>query len=42
MASQIGLGPRNISTPRTDEEDARKVVRFSRPKGAAGKKRRKR
>jgi len=42
MASQFGLGPRNISTPRTDEEDARKVVRFSRPKGAAGKKRRKR
>ena len=42
MASLFGLGPRNISTPRIEEEDARKVVRFSRPKGAAGKKRRKR
>jgi ornithine decarboxylase len=42
MASMFGLAPRNIALPRTEEEDARKVVRFSRPKGAAGKKRRKR
>lgn len=42
VASMFGLGPRNISTPRAEEEESRKVVRFSRPKGAAGKKRRKR
>ena len=42
VASMFGLGPRNISTPRVEEEESRKVVRFSRPKGAAGKKRRKR
>jgi len=42
MASMFGLAPRSISVPRTEEEEARKVVRFSRPKGAAGKKRRKR
>jgi hypothetical protein len=28
--------------PRQDEEESRKVVRFSRPKGAAGRKRRRR
>lgn len=42
VASMFGLGPRNIAAPRVEEEESRKVVRFSRPKGAAGKKRRKR
>jgi len=42
MASMYGLGPRVISSPRREEEEARKVVRFSRPKGAAGRKRRRR
>jgi ornithine decarboxylase len=42
MASQFGLAPRSIPLPRLDEEESRKVVRFSRPKGAAGKKRKKR
>ncbi|CAN5315431.1 type III PLP-dependent enzyme [soil metagenome] len=42
MASMYGLGPRIIVSPRAEEEEARKVVRFSRPKGAAGKRRRKR
>ena len=42
VASMFGLGPRNIAAPRLEEEESRKVVRFSRPKGAAGKKRRKR
>ena len=41
MASMFGLARRSISTPRTEEE-ARKVVRFSRPKGAAGRKGRRR
>ena len=37
MASMFGLAPRSIPTRRVeDEEDARKVVRFSRPKGKAG------
>jgi len=41
MASLYGLAPRAIPLPRTAaEEDRRKVVRFSRPKGAAGKRRR--
>jgi len=40
MASMFGLARRSIPLPRTEEED-RKVVRFSRPKGAAGKRRRK-
>jgi ornithine decarboxylase len=40
MASMFGLAPRSIPVPRTEEEE-RKVVRFSRPKGAAGKRRRK-
>jgi ornithine decarboxylase len=42
MASMFGLAERVIRVPRTaqQEEERRKVVRFSRPKGAAGKKRR--
>jgi ornithine decarboxylase len=41
MASMFGLGDRSIRLPRQQqEEERRKVVRFSRPKGAAGKKRR--
>ena len=42
MASLFGLAPRSIPLPRqADEEDERKVVRFSRPKGGKrGKKRR--
>jgi ornithine decarboxylase len=42
MASTYGLAPRILATPKADEEDARKVVRFSRPKGKAGQRRRKR
>jgi ornithine decarboxylase len=42
MASMFGLARRSIPTPKVDEEDARKVVRFSRPKGKAGQKRRRR
>jgi ornithine decarboxylase len=42
MASLYGLAPRSIPLVRTEEEEARKVVRFSRPKGAAGKRRRRR
>jgi ornithine decarboxylase len=41
MASMFGLAERTIRLPREQLEE-RKVVRFSRPKGAAGKKRRKR
>jgi ornithine decarboxylase len=41
MASMFGLAGRTIRLPREQEEE-RKVVRLSRPKGAAGKKRRKR
>ncbi len=41
MASMFGLAKRSISLPRTEEEE-RKVVRFSRPKGKAGQKRRRR
>jgi ornithine decarboxylase len=40
MASMYGLGPRSMPLPRLAEEERRKVVRFSRTKGAAGKKRR--
>jgi ornithine decarboxylase len=41
MASMFGLADRTIRLPRQQqEEERRKVVRFSRPKGAAGKKRR--
>jgi ornithine decarboxylase len=38
MASMFGLAKRRIAVPRTEEEEAeaRKVVRFSRPKGKAG------
>jgi len=42
MASMFGLADRTIRLPREREEEDRKVVRLSRPKGAAGKKRRKR
>lgn len=42
MASMFGLAGRAIRLPREREEEERKVVRLSRPKGAAGKKRRKR
>ncbi len=41
MASMFGLARRSIPLPRSEEE-ARKVVRFSRPKGAAGRKGRRR
>lgn len=43
MASMYGLSKRTIAVPRTEEEEERrKVVRFSRPKGAAGRKKRRR
>jgi len=44
MASMFGLAKRRIAVPRSeeDEAEARKVVRFSRPKGKAGVRRRKR
>jgi ornithine decarboxylase len=42
MASMFGLAGRTIHVPREEREDERKVVRLSRPKGAAGKKRRRR
>ncbi len=44
MASMFGLAKRRIAVPRTEEEEAeaRKVVRFSRPKGKAGVRRRRR
>ena len=42
MASMFGLAGRSIRTPREEAADERKVVRLSRPKGAAGKKRRRR
>jgi ornithine decarboxylase len=41
MASMFGLAKRAIPLPRQQQqEEDRKVVRLSRPKGAAGKKRR--
>jgi ornithine decarboxylase len=40
MASMFGLAGRTIRVPRQEEE--RKVVRLSRPKGRAGKSRRRR
>ncbi len=40
MASMFGLAKRSIFLPRQEQEEARKVVRLSRPKGAAGKRRR--
>ena len=42
MASMYGLAPRILAAPKAEEEEARKVVRFSRPKGKAGQRRRKR
>ena len=42
MASMFGLARRSLGAPRIDEEERRKVVRFSRPKGAAGRKGRRR
>ena len=43
MASLYGLAPRSIPTVRTTaEETARKVVRFSRPKGKAGQRKKSR
>jgi ornithine decarboxylase len=42
MASMFGLAGRSIRLPREQQEEERKVVRFSRPKGRAGKSRRKR
>lgn len=42
MASMFGLAGRTIRLPREEREEERKVVRFSRPKGRAGKSRRKR
>jgi ornithine decarboxylase len=42
MASMYGLAGRVIRVPREQREDDRKVVRLSRPKGAAGKRRRRR
>ena len=42
MASMYGLAGRVIRLPREQQEDERKVVRLSRPKGAAGKRRRRR
>ena len=40
-ASMYGLAPRIIPVRKAEDEDARKVVRFSRPKGKAGVRRRK-
>ena len=43
MASLYGLAPRSIPTVRTSaEEQARKVVRLSRPKGKAGQRKQRR
>jgi ornithine decarboxylase len=42
MASMFGLAGRNIRLPREQQEEERKVVRLSRPKGRAGKSRRRR
>jgi len=42
MASMFGLAGRVIRLPREQQDEERKVVRFSRPKGRAGKSRRKR
>jgi len=41
MASMYGLAKRSIPTHKPESEE-RKVVRFSRPKGAAGKRKRRR
>jgi ornithine decarboxylase len=42
MASMFGLAGRAIRLPREQQAEERKVVRLSRPKGAAGKKGRRR
>jgi ornithine decarboxylase len=42
MASMFGLAGRNIRLPRDEQQEERKVVRLSRPKGRAGKSRRRR
>ena len=42
MASMFGLAKRVIALPKAEEEEARKVVRFSRPKGKAGQRKRRR
>jgi len=42
MASMFGLAKRMIAVPKVEEDEARKVVRFSRPKGKAGQRRRRR
>jgi len=42
MASMFGLAGRAIRLPREQQEEDRKVVRLSRPKGRAGKSRRRR
>ena len=42
MASMFGLAGRTIRLPREQQEEDRKVVRLSRPKGRAGKSRRRR
>jgi ornithine decarboxylase len=43
MASLYGLAPRSIPTVRTTaEEQARKIVRLSRPKGKAGQRKKSR
>ena len=42
MASMFGLAKRMIPVPKVEEEEARKVVRFSRPKGKAGQRRKRR
>jgi ornithine decarboxylase len=42
MASMFGLAGRTIRLPREQPEEERKVVRLSRPKGRAGKSRRRR
>jgi ornithine decarboxylase len=42
MASMFGLATRTIRLPREEPAEDRKVVRLSRPKGRAGRSRRKR
>ena len=42
MASMFGLARRSLGAPKVEEDERRKVVRFSRPKGAAGRKGRRR
>ncbi len=42
MGSMYGLAKRVIANPKADDEEARKVVRFSRPKGKAGQRKQRR